>query len=800
MNDWVWRYDGYVAEEEGQREALCTLGNGYTATRGAFPESVADTIHNPGTYIAGVYNRLTTEVAGRPVENESLVNVPNWLPINFGPLGGAAFSPEDCRVLDHVLELDLRRGLLTRRSRLQDPDGRIVAVTQRRIVSIRDPHLMALETTVLPENWSGPIEVTSGLDGTVGNSGVERYASFDNDHLVHVSSGAGDDRTIDLLVETSDSHIRIAQSARLHVFTDGSPVEPERQVDAVERHVSERLRLDAVEGHEIILEKTVAIATSHDLGIYEPLTETREVLSAAGSFDVLLERHVVSWSHAWSRNRITLSGQVGHTGRVLNLHVFHLLQTTSKNTADLDVGVPARGLHGEAYRGHVFWDELFIFPFLNLRVPELTRSLLRYRARRLDRARRAATAAGFEGAMYPWQSASDGREETQTLHLNPASGRWLPDASHLQRHINAAIAYNVWHYWQVTADQEFMRFWGAEMILEIARFWSSIATYDHADDRYEITGVMGPDEYHEGYPWADRPGLDNNAYTNVMAVWCLLRAFDALDALPNGRSAELREKLGLTSDDLDRWGDITRKMRLCFHGDRILSQFEGYERLEELDWDAYRAKYGNIQRLDRILEAEGDSTNRYQLTKQADTLMLFYLFSTEELAGLFDRLGYDFDPDFVPRNIRYYDQRTSHGSTLSRVVNAWIQSRLDRHHSWGLFQTALSADINDMQRGTTREGIHLGAMAGTVDMIQRCYGGIETREDVLFLNPALPDELDELHFTIRYRGQSVALEISRHEICARVGDHGDGGRAPITLDVGGSRHRLVPGRVTRVAL
>ena len=800
MSDWVWRYDGYLAEEEGQREALCTLGNGFTATRGSLPESVSDSIHHPGTYVAGVYNRLTTDVAGRPVENESLVNVPNWLPITFAPVGAAAFSPDDCGVLDHALELDLRRGLLIRRSCLEDPDGRIVTVVQRRIVSMRDPHLMALETTLVPENWSGPVEVTSALDGRVRNSGVARYAAFDDDHLAPVSSGAGDDATIELLVATNDSHLRIAQSARLRVFVDGARVDVERQVEAGERHVAERLRLDVVEGREVVLEKTVAMATSRDRGIYEPMAETREVLQDAGRFDVLLERHVVSWSHAWNRNRINLSGEVGHTARVLNLHVFHLLQTMSKNAADLDVGVPARGLHGEAYRGHVFWDELFIFPFLNLRVPELTRSLLLYRARRLDRARRAAAAVGLEGAMYPWQSASDGREETQTLHLNPRSGRWLPDASHLQRHINAAIAYNVWQYWQVSADREFMRFWGAEMILEIARFWSSIATYDRTRDRYEIRGVMGPDEYHEGYPWADRPGLDNNAYTNVMAVWCLLRAFDALDALPDGRSNELREKLGLTSADLDRWADITRKMRLCFHDDRILSQFEGYERLEQLDWDAYRARYGNIQRLDRILEAEGDSPNRYQLTKQADTLMLFYLFSTEELSGLFERLGYELDPDFVSRNVRYYDQRTSHGSTLSRVVSAWIHARLDRQSSWTLFQDALTADINDVQRGTTREGIHLGAMAGTVDMIQRCYAGIETREGVLFLNPALPDELEHLRFTVRYRGQSIALEVSLREVCATVGDHGDSGGAPIVLDVRGNRHQLVPGLATRVEL
>ena len=147
---------------------------------------------------------------------------------------------------------------------------------------------------------------------------------------------------------------------------------------------------------------------------------------------------------------------------------------------DGDVGIPARGLHGEAYRGHIFWDELFIFPVINLRIPAITRALLKYRYRRLEEARLAAKEAGFEGAMFPWQSGSDGREETQQVHLNPKSGRWLPDNSHLQRHVSAAIAYNIWHYYEATWDLEFMAYYGAEMLFEIARFWTSATSYDDA--------------------------------------------------------------------------------------------------------------------------------------------------------------------------------------------------------------------------------------------------------------------------------------------------------------------------------
>ncbi|MCW8140825.1 MAG: glycoside hydrolase family 65 protein, partial [Planctomycetota bacterium] len=485
------------------------------------------------------------------------------------------------------------------------------------------------------------------------------------------------------------------------------------------------------------------------------------------------------------------------TALLLRLHVFHLLQTASLHTTDLDVGVPARGWHGEAYRGHVFWDELFIFPLLNWRLPEVTRALLLYRYRRLDEARALARAEGLEGALFPWQSGSDGREETQRVHLNPRSGRWVPDETHLQRHVNAAVAYNVWEYYQVTGDVDFLAYHGAEMLLEIARLWSSLAALDPGTGRYSIAGVVGPDEFHTRLPGAAAPGLRDNAYTNVMAVWTLCRAREALDLLSHERRDDLREAIGLRDEELARWDDISRRMRVVFHEDGVISQFDGYERLEELDWGAYRAKYGDIHRLDRILEAEDDTPNRYKVSKQADVLMLFYLLSATRLRELFERLGYAFDLEVIPRTIDYYARRTSHGSTLSRVVDAWVLSRVDRPRSWRLFQEALESDVADIQGGTTAEGIHLGAMSGTVDLVQRCYTGIVTRDDVVWFDPRLPDELRCLRMTIVYRGLTLDLRFTHEalEVQARPSN-----ARPIRIGVRGGLHDLCAGEARRFGL
>jgi alpha,alpha-trehalase len=793
VNAWVLAYDGFDPPGERLREALCTLGNGYFATRGATPEAAADAIHYPGTYVAGVYNRLVSRVAGREVENEDLVNVPNWLPLAIRPKGGGWWDLHAQEVLGYRQELDLRRGVLTRLARIRYPDGRVIGVTQRRFVSMDDPHLAGLETTVVPENWSGTLEIRSALDGQVTNAGVERYRALDGRHLVPVETGQVGDDTVWLLVETRTSRVRIAQAARTRVVQDGGPLSPERQTVQELGLVAQHLVLDVREREPVTIEKVVALFTSKDRAIAEPGDAARgRVARLPDGFDRLLERHTLAWDQLWRRCHLDLGGDGDpEVARTLNLHVFHLLQTVSEHTIDLDVGVPARGLHGEAYRGHIFWDELFIFPFLNLRFPELTRALLRYRFRRLPEARQAARAAGYGGAMYPWQSGSDGREETQLLHLNPKSGRWLPDRSHRQRHVNIAVAYNVWQYYQATGDLAFLEAYGAEMLVEIARFWASVASYDHGSDRYEIRRVMGPDEYHDGYPDRDEPGLDNNAYTNVMAAWVLCRALETLELLPDHRRTELTERIGLRQEEVERWDEASRKLRVCFHDGDIISQFEGYGELEELDWEGLRRRHGNIRRLDRILEAEGDSTNRYKVSKQADVLMLFYLLSAEELRGLLERLGYRLAPEAIRRNVDYYLERTSHGSTLSGVVNAWVLARSDRLRSWRFFTEALASDLHDLQGGTTAEGIHLGAMAGTVDLAQRCYTGLETREDVLWLNPSLPEELDGLNFDVRYRGNwGINLHLTPDRLWVRVPASCAG---PVRIGVKGEVLELAPG-------
>ncbi|MDD7967923.1 glycoside hydrolase family 65 protein [Actinomycetospora lemnae] len=796
---WTLVLDGWDPADEGRREALCTLGNGYLGTRGALPESSADGVHYPGTYAAGVFNRLSDVIDGVAVENESMVNLPNWLDLRIAVEDGAWLDLASVRVLEHREQLDTARGVLHRTTRFVDGAGRHSRLDQRRFVHRERRHLAGLHTAFVAEDWSGRLTVASGVDGTVTNSGVARYRHLSGRHLEVLTAEETGDDTVLLIAATTQSRHRIAVGARTRVTVPvDTPVA--RVPDRAEGRIGHRLTLEVRAGEAVEIEKIAAVVTSRDVAIAEPGLAATALLAEAPGFEELLAEHTRSWGRLWRRCRIEVldgtSPPPVETVRDLRLAGFHVLQTVSRHDLDLDAGIPARGLHGEAYRGHVFWDELFVLPVLVLRFPALARALLLYRVRRLDAARRAARAAGHRGAMFPWQSGSDGREESQRLHLNPLSGRWLPDVSDRQRHIGLAVAHNLWQYVQATGDLAFLTDeGGAEVLLEVARFFADLAEHDPADGRFHIRGVMGPDEYTTRYPGSDRPGIDDNAYTNVLTVWVLQRARELLDLLPPSRRDELTATLDLGPAELRHWREVGERMAVPIHPDGVISQFAGYRDLPELDWDAYRRRYGDLQRLDRILEAEGRSVDDYQASKQADVLMLFYLFSADELRDLLGGLGYALPPEAIPRTIDHYLARTAHGSTLSALVHAWVLARAHREEALDHFDRVVRSDVADLQGGTTAEGVHLGAMAGAVDVVQRCFAGVETRGDVLRFNPHWPGRFGVLELALQYRGRPLTARVTDREVCVSA-DAGPGG--PVRVAVGDEIRDLWPGETVRL--
>ena len=761
---WTIAYDQYDPKDEGRREALFALGNGYVVSRAAAPESAEDNIHYPGTYRVGCYNRVTSPVEGKTVEHESLVNLPNWLSLRFRIGDGPWFSLQNVRILEYRQELNLQQALLQRRVCFQDRHGRESVLEERRFISMAQPHLLALEQRLTALNWSGTLKVESSLEGNVQNNNVARYAAFQKQHIDVLATKEVAPAVLELKARTRQSSIDIVLTAQTRIQSSANRPVVNSNTQVEKNRITSCFELAVQAGESVLLEKIAALYTSQDRAVADCSEAAQHLLKQAGDFDILFADHCRAWDKLWQACRLEVENR--EQLRYFRLHMFQILQNISLHTADLDVGVPPSGWQGEEYHGHIFWDELFIFPFLAFRFPTIARSLLLYRYRRLDKARELARQSGYCGAMFPWRSATTGREETPLLQLNLYSGHLMPDHTNLQRHIGAIIAYSVCSYVEMSGDHVFLAEYGAEMLLEIARFWASKAQFNAELDRYEIRKVVGPDEHHTRYPNSDRPGIDNNTFTNVMAVWTLRQALRLFEQLAAPRKTELSNTLSLRTEELEQWQTICSKMYLPLLPDGLLDQFEGFDQLQKFNLARFREKYGG-KRIDWTLEAQGDAVNRYQVSKQADTSLLLYLFSPVQLLEMLADMGYALSERALKKTILHHIAHTANESSLSRIVHAGALAQFDPEASWKFFQEAQYIDLSPEEDQDTSEGIHLGAMGGTLWVLQHHYLGIDVAGGVLRIDPRLPPQLGRVMISLLFRGVRVSCEASSSRVRLR---------------------------------
>lgn len=747
---WNLKYFDFVPDNEKSRESLLAVGNGFFVTRGNFCEEKASEFHYPGCHMAGVYNKLPSQIQDRTVFNEDLVNCPNWVYTSFKIDDEDFINSRNIKILDIERNLDFKRGILSGWALIEDNKGRKTMVESVRFISMHDRNTAGIEYSITPLNYSGKITIKTGIDGNIINDGVERYRQLNQKHLAQAETGY-EDNIIWLKTFTTQSKINIEVAAKLSSNKTENIIEYKFLDSSVEAYFT----ADVMENSEFIVRKVVAYNNSLN-------PQKIDVIQKAKSFGKLSDLMMLSveeWKKIWNKADVSINGD-RLAQKLLRLHIYHIIISASEHICDLDVSIGARGLHGEAYRGHIFWDELFIMPFFNIHFPKISKSFLMYRYRRLNAAKKYAEQNGYQGAMFPWQSGSSGEEETQELHLNPKSGKWGPDFSRNQRHVSLAIALNIIRYYQATDDREFMINYGFEMLSEICRFFVSACKYSAKDFKFHTVNMMGPDEFHERAEYSDdKGGLRDNAYTNFMLAWTLRKTLAIYYKLI--RSTE-RKLFHPDEKELDNWRIVSQNLALKIDDDGIIEQFDGYFNLKELDWDYYRQKYGNIYRLDRILKAEGDDPDKYKLAKQADVIMIFYNLSDKEIKDVFAQMGYSMPKDFLEKNFYYYLKRTSHGSTLSRIVYAYVAHKLELHDlSEQLFREALTSDYNDIQGGTTAEGIHAGVMAATVMYYYNAYAGINFKDSIISINPDLPELLERMKLNFTYRGIEYQLIINK---------------------------------------
>lgn len=755
---WGLDYYGYTpGKSEYSVESLLTTGNGFIGLRGTLPEMEISEAHYPATYLAGLYNSAPSVIEGRTVMNEDFVNSPNLQYLSLKFKDGAILEITTETIQSLHRHLDLKTGLFTAVALVKSGPYQFKIVTSR-VVNMADKHHYSLRYEVTPLNYSGKLTMLAKSQAGVFNFNTERYRSLNQEHL-NIEHLSAEGTTTTVGVQTKASRITVIQHSQL-------VGELAKQVtnEITEAEISQSMEIDVIAGQPYTIEKSVSIAYFFP----EEREASQSYLAAPlmpKSFDTNLAESTKAWAKLWQKADICVSGDM-MSQKLLRLHTYHLLVSGSPiANQTLDVSITARGLHGEAYRGHIFWDEIFILPFYQLHFPEMAKQLLMYRYKRLEAAKENAKEAGFSGAMFPWQSGLDGTEQTQEVHLNPLNGEWGEDYSRLQRHVSLAIAYNVWNYWHNTKDQEFISQYGAEMLLEIAEFWRSKAVWNEAEKRYSIPHVMGPDEFHEAYPESSEGGVTDNAYTNMMVVWL----FEEIAALKAALSVKewqrVQDKTLVDDEKLGEMQAIRQRLRLEVNSDGIIAQYAGYFELKEVDWRYYREKYGNIYRMDRILKADGKSADDYQVAKQADTLMTFYNLTQAKVDEITTDLGYQLPADYLEKNLTYYLERTSHGSTLSRIVHAQLADMVGKRElSWQLYQEALRSDYQDIQGGTTAEGIHTGVMAATLMVTIQTYGGVDTRGEWLSFKPDLPNQWQELCFNLSRFGVAYSVKMTASSV------------------------------------
>ena len=696
------------------QETVFTIGNGYLGTRGAFEERYPG--DRPATLIHGVFDDA-------PIVHTELANAPDWLPFEL-LVQGERFGMDRGELLDYRRTLDLRRGLLRREVRWRSPAGHTVDIRIERFASLADPHLLAIRYQVTPLDFDGWIELRAGINGHVDNDGLVHWDWVDQGNEIN---------TVWLRSRTRGSGLELGQAAGLLIR--GSR-EVRRQVMDCHNNPTFVAKCRVEQDRTVIAEKLVSIFTSrdleHDTVVDAALNKWDQLFETQSYYEELRAAHEAAWAEVWDASDVIIEGDDA-AQRAVRYNLFQLL--IAAPWYDDRVSIPAKTLSGFGYRGHVFWDtEIFIVPFFTHTQPEIARNLLMYRYHTLPGARRKAKENGYEGAQYAWESALTGDETTP---------RWVPGymgeliriwTGDIQIHISADIAYTAWQYWQATGDDELMRDYGAEIILDTAVFWGSRAEYNAERDRYEVNDVIGPDENHEH--------VNNNVFTNRMAQWHLETALETLAWLRRehaDKAAQLEERLDLSRERLSHWADVIGCLHILHDPEAgLMEQFEGFFKLEDIDWQALEPRRRSVQSLLGI-----ERTNQVQALKQADVLMLLYLLS--------DR--YDLETKRV--NWDYYQPRTDHtyGSSLSPAIHAILACELGMvEAAYEHFMRAALVDLKNV-RGNTAEGIHGASAGGVWQALVFGFAGLSLTDAGPVANPRLPLNWTRLKFRLCWRGQ-----------------------------------------------
>jgi len=731
VEGWIIRERKYEREREVSRATVFALANGYMGTRGAGEEVPPNISGLKGTYINGIYDTPS----GKLTERE-FPNVQDWTYIFF-LVDGERFSLDSGEILEYMRELNMREGVVRRRIRWRSSKGKIFELEVERFLSLKRIHLGIIKWK-LRALQNVDIELHLGIDGGVNN----RWA----DHFKRFKPRISEDEKY-LETETYNPGYRIGVLCVDEVkMKEVSMLE--RRDATGERNVEGIYRVRMGKDGEITVIRWCGVFDSRFTeGNLEE--ECRRVVREAmlTGYEEIRREHSEAWEELWRDSDIVIEGderaQIG-----IRFAIFHLLASAPRHSDK--ISIPARGLQGQDYYGSIFWDcEIFVLPLFIYTQPKIARNILRYRYHTLDGARRKARGLGFKGAYYAWQSQETGDEQCDLyVFKNPLTGEYIRSYfADEEIHISGDIVYACWQYYEATGDIEFWVDGGAEIAVEVARFYVSRASYNPKKDRYEFLSVLGPDEYHER--------VNNNAYTNLMAHKSIEIALKVLDILREERGEEynkLLEKLNLTEEEIREWRRFISKLYIPEPDERgLIPQFDGYFDLEDISLEETRK---------RLVHPEmypGGPLGPFQRTqniKQADVVMQLYLFRER------------YSDEVKRTNWEYYERRTAHDSSLSPMAYSLVAVDIGlKEWAYKYFMHSLFIDLRGYGPHWNH-GIHAAALGGAWQCVVRGFCQLDLRREGLVFrkHPILPEKWRSVKFCVWWHGRRVMFSIGKNSI------------------------------------
>jgi alpha,alpha-trehalose phosphorylase len=762
--EWRITETRYSDEFVGLTETVFSLGNGFVGVRGSFEEGRPGLC--PGTFVNGFHETWPiVHAEGAPAlarTGQTIVNVPDATILKLYVDDEPLYLPT-ARTHDYARCLDMRAGTLTRELVWTTNAGKHVRVRSCRIVSLKDRHLvvMTYEVTMLDE--AAPVVISSlvlnrqdahSSDGLPeSHAGDPRLATLLPHRVLNAEAAELEGRRILLGYRTTNSKMTLGVGVD-HVIETACSYHAEGSVGEDSSKVV--ITADALPGVPIRITKYATYQSSRSIPVPELADRCRRMLDRAvrdGS-GMIAEAQRENLDRFWDRADVRVQARLNPVRQQQAIR-WNLFQVGQASWRAEGAGIPAKGLTGQAYEGHYFWDtEIYVLPFLSYTQPRIARNVLRFRYSMLDRARERAHEMSQRGALFPWRTIN-GEEASSNFQQGTA-----------QYHINADIAYAVRRYAHVQDDVHLPSELGAEMLIETARLWEDLGFYG-ADEQFHIHGVTGPDEY--------TTVVNDNTYTNLMARLNLNFAAATVRRLREERPEDytaLVHKVRLKPGEVESWERAAAAMHVPFDEQRrIHPQDDTFLNREAWDLDATpREKFPLLLHYHPLV------IYRHQVLKQADIVLAMFL------------LGNEFSKEQKRRNFDYYDPITTGDSSLSASVQCIIAAEIGKQRqALEYFQYAALMDLGNVA-GNASDGVHIASAAGVWSALVFGFGGVRDFDGRLSFTPRLPRAWNELAFSLRFCGRQIRVQLT-HDQERYLVDEG----TPLDVTIRGESHLLSPG-------